>query len=89
MDFEYEANRIVIIEGNQEIGEITWAIKDGIMTINHTGVDANHQGKGLAAQLVDRAVELARKEKLMIDPLCPYVKAKFEKDNQYADVWKR
>ncbi|MGX7328103.1 GNAT family N-acetyltransferase [Enterococcus bulliens] len=89
MEFVNEANRIVIVEGKQEIGEITWAKEDGAMVINHTGVDTAHQGKGLAAQLVDRAVDLARSEGIKIVPICPYVKAKFEKDEKYQDVWKR
>lgn len=56
------------------------------MTIIHTEVNEAYEGKGLGRQLVQAAVEYARKEKMKIVPLCSYAKKVFEKTPAFGDV---
>ncbi|MCB0700480.1 MAG: N-acetyltransferase [Chitinophagales bacterium] len=56
--------------------------------IEHTEVDPNHEGKGLAKQLLTAAVQFARENDMKIIPLCPYTNASFHKNpDEYKDVW--
>lgn len=54
--------------------------------IDHTEVSEVHKGKGVGAQLVKAAVEMARELGLKIIPSCPFAKRVFEKTPDYADV---
>ena len=83
--FEEEANRFVVkdAEGN-EAGEVTYSrAVDGMLIIDHTGVDDTHRGQGLAEQIVDKVVEKAKKEDLKIMPLCPFAKKQFDEKPAY------
>jgi predicted GNAT family acetyltransferase len=59
---------------------------DGTMTIDHTGVPPEYGGRGIAAKLVNRAIEDAREEGFRIVPLCSYVAAQFRRHPQWADL---
>jgi len=41
MEFKYEPNRIFIEESGMTIAEITFPLKDGTATIDHTFVDVS------------------------------------------------
>ncbi len=71
----------------QRAGEMTytWAGEDKFI-IEHTGVNQEFGGKGLAKQLVIAGVEFARKNHKKIIPLCPYAKATIEKNAELQDV---
>ena len=57
------------------------------IVIDPTYVNDDYRGQGIAAQLVDRVVEMAREENKKIIPLCPYAKGMLEKNSSlYADV---
>jgi predicted GNAT family acetyltransferase len=59
---------------------------DGTMTIDHTGVPPEYGGRGIAAKLVNRAIEDAREEGFRIVPLCSYVAAQFRRHPEWADL---
>lgn len=48
---------------------------DGTMVLPHTVVDPAFEGRGLAGQLVRRALDDARAEGLSVAPQCSYVAA--------------
>lgn len=79
--------RFVSYDNDEEAGEMTftWASKEKFI-IDHTGVDDKFEGKGYAKQLVMAGVEYARGNDLKIIPLCPYAKARFDKDDSIRDV---
>ena len=67
--------------------ELTYVRKDNdILTIDHTEVDEDLEGKGFAGKLLKRAVEYAREKNLKIDPLCPYAEVQFQRNDSYQDV---
>ena len=75
-------------ENENLICEITYFVEDSSMiVIDRTFVHDDYRGQGIAAQLVDRVVELAREENKKIIPLCPFAKGMFERNSSlYADV---
>lgn len=79
--------RFVIYEDDVEAGEMTftWA-GEAKFIIDHTGVKEEFGGKGLAKKLVMAGVEYARENDKKIIPLCPYAKARFDRDESLKDV---
>ena len=77
-------------ENENLICEISYSIADNNMiSIDRTFVNDDYRGQGIAAQLVDRVVEMAREENKKIIPRCPFAKGIFERNGSlYADVIK-
>ena len=75
-------------ENENLICEITYSLADSSMIgIDRTYVNDDYRGQGIAAQLVDRVVEMAREENKKIIPRCPFAKGMFERNSSlYADV---
>ncbi|WP_153797702.1 GNAT family N-acetyltransferase [Foetidibacter luteolus] len=58
------------------------------LTVYHTEVAPEYEGKGLAKELLAAMVGYARKHQLKVIPLCTYVQAQFKRHPQeYEDVW--
>ena len=76
------------IEGEQGmLSELTYTMQDnGIMELNDTETVERMSGKGLGSRLVEYAVGYARDRNIMIDPLCSFAAAQFEKHPEYKDV---
>ena len=45
------------------------------------------KGKGVGKILLEKIVELARKRKIKIMPLCPFVKSVFDKTTEYGELY--
>ena len=77
-------------ENENLICEISYSIADNNMiSIDRTFVNDDYRGQGIAAQLVDRVVEMARAENKKIIPICPFAKGMLERNSSlYADVIK-
>lgn len=76
--------------GTPPLGEMIVGISGGTLTVHHTEVSPEAQGKGLAKMLLDAMVEHARANHLRVVPLCPYVYAQFKRRPEaYADLWTR
>jgi predicted GNAT family acetyltransferase len=67
--------RYVIAFADGLEAEMTFRRDGGVMTIDHTGVPHEHEGQGVAAQLVQRAIADARGGGFKIRPQCSYVVA--------------
>ncbi|WP_243346984.1 GNAT family N-acetyltransferase [Parabacteroides sp. FAFU027] len=79
--------RFVIYENEQFAGEMTYTWTDDTkIKIDHTGIGDAFGGKGYGKQLVMKAVEFAREKGIKIVPVCPFVKATFERDENIRDV---
>ena len=89
MDFDCGDSRFYKNDENENlICEILYSIEDsGMISIDSTFVNDDYRGQGIAAQLVDRVVEMARAENKKIIPICPFAKGMLEKNSSlYADV---
>lgn len=56
------------------------------MIIEHTEVSDELRGQNIGFQLVNTAVEYARKHHIRIIPLCPFANSVFKKKPEFADV---
>lgn len=50
------------------------------MIIDHTGIESDYEGQGLAKKLFEFAMDYGKKEELKIMPLCPFVKKMMDRD---------
>ncbi|WEK42520.1 MAG: GNAT family N-acetyltransferase [Candidatus Sphingomonas colombiensis] len=58
----------------------------GLISADHTGAPDALKGTGAAAALVDYLIADARENGFRIIPLCPYVRARYEKHPEWQDV---
>lgn len=87
---EKQGNSYVVRGVGGPVGEITYRMSDvDTWVIDHTYLDPEYRGRGLAKQLLDFVVEEARERNRRIIPSCSYVLAEFKRDPRYADVWKK
>ena len=67
--------------------EMTFRKADnGTITIDHTGVPPEYEGRGIAAKLVNKAIADAREQGFKITPVCSYVVAQFRRHAEWADL---
>jgi uncharacterized protein len=67
--------------------EMTFRKADnGTITIDHTGVPPEFEGRGIAAKLVNKAIADAREQGFKITPVCSYVVAQFRRHPEWADL---
>lgn len=59
------------------------------MVIEHTEVDEKLRGKGIANKLLDAAVTVARRDNLLIKPVCPFAKKVLESSEEFEDILTR
>ena len=59
---------------------------NGTITVDHTGVPPEYEGRGIAAKLVNKAVADAREQGFKITPVCSYVVAQFKRNPEWADL---
>ena len=86
---EKKHGHFYISENNERIAGMQVGISGNHLTVYHTEVSPNNEGKGLAKKLLSAMVDYARKNNLKVIALCPYVLAQFKRHpEEYADVWK-
>ncbi|NUZ07833.1 N-acetyltransferase [Schlegelella sp. ID0723] len=60
-------------------GNLAYELGDGLMTITHTHVASELEGRGVGAALVEAALDLARRQGLKVRPVCSYANAYMKK----------
>lgn len=77
----------IIHHENQPAGEMTFQLSGNKITVDHTEVEPEFEGKGLAKKMFLGMIDYARENKLKVIANCSYVKAQMQKNkDQYADV---
>ena len=72
MEYITERNRIYVVKDGEEVGEVTFPMRDGVYVINHTFVDDRLRGQGIASELVRRAVEEIERRGGQFKATCSY-----------------
>lgn len=81
MKFITEIDKIICLENDRQVGEIAFPeIKKGVFDINHTFVDDCMRGRGLASQLVCRAINEINRRGGEIKASCSYAQKYIEKN---------
>jgi len=65
---------------------LEYTLAEGVMTITHTGVPAAVGGRGIAAALVQEALETARAEGWKVVPACSYAAVWMQRHPAYHDL---
>jgi uncharacterized protein len=87
---EKDRGAFYIVDGEERIGEMLLSVSGKDITVYHTEVVTEAEGKGLAIQMLNEMVAYARRNNLKVIALCPYVHAQFTRQpNEYTDIWKR
>ena len=77
-----------IMDGEEQLGEMAIGISDKTLTVFHTEVSPEAEGKGLAKKMLEAMVAYARERQMKVVPLCPFVHAQFKRNpDKYKDLW--
>ena len=82
-----ENKRFAAFDGNTEVGEVTY-VETGkdILIIDHTFVEDDYGGKGIAFSLVKHVIDLAQEQNKKIIPLCPYARKVFNTHDEFSEL---
>ena len=70
------------------LAELTYSrVSDQLVIIDHTLVDAQLRGLGVARRLLDTAVAWARSTGTRVRATCPYALREFQRDASIQDVF--
>jgi hypothetical protein len=61
---------------------------EGVITMMHTEVPKQLEGRGVGSQLVRGALDIIRERGLKVVPRCPFVKSYIERHPDYTDLVK-
>lgn len=85
-DGDTRGRYVAVIDGHE--AELTYSKlgDSGNVIADHTGVPDELGGRGVGSALVQALVEDARSGGFRIMPLCPFVKARYQKHPEWSDV---
>lgn len=88
MEFITEGDRIIATDDNDNIiAEVDFPVQGDTAVITHTFVDPSLRGQGVAAQLIEAALQEIRDRGLKAEPVCSYARRYFaEHPEAVADV---
>lgn len=59
---------------------------DGVLTILHTEVPKELEGRGIGSALIRGVLDTARVQNLKVRPLCPFAKGYIERHPEYSNL---
>jgi predicted GNAT family acetyltransferase len=68
------------------VGLTTYTLSPGEITLVHTEVESEYQGRGLAGWLAAAVLTDARRRHLAVRPRCPFIRAYIARHPEYADL---
>lgn len=69
-----------------QVAVANYRLADGVMRMVHTEVPRAFEGRGIAAAMVEAALQYARAQRLEVVPACSYVRAYMRRHPQTADL---
>ena len=80
----------LLMEQGEEIGDMAVEVSGNQLTVLHTEVKEEVEGKGYGRKLFDEMVKHARANQLKVRAVCPYVRVQFMRNKEsFADIWNR
>jgi predicted GNAT family acetyltransferase len=64
----------------------SYHLAGGVLTLHHTEVPQALEGRGLAARLVQAALDWARAQQLVVEPTCSYVRSYMRRHPETHDL---
>ena len=81
-----EKNRYELQLGDRLIGLAAYRRRNGRIVFTHTEVDEACSGHGFGSRLAEAVLEDARRERLEVVPLCPFITGYIESHPEYEDL---
>lgn len=81
-----ERSRVEIRVDGKLAGFVEYQRKPGVIAFTHTEIDPVHKGHGLGSDLVAEALAASRAERLVVLPICPFVKRYLEVDDEFIGL---
>lgn len=73
-------------EVDGHLAVLSYRRQQGRILVDHVGVPAAVEGRGIAGQLTRHALDWARESDLRVTPICPYVVAWLKRHPDYANI---
>lgn len=74
-----EDERFVIRVEGRRAGYVSYRRRDGTLTLRHTEIDPEFEGRGLGGQLVSAVLDSAEEAGESVLPICPFVREYIER----------
>jgi predicted GNAT family acetyltransferase len=81
-----EEHRYEARSGSELVGRISYDLEGDQITLIHTEVEPEHEGKGIAGRLVGGALADIRGRGLRVRPMCRFVRSYLERHPEHADL---
>ncbi|MBA2176742.1 N-acetyltransferase [Halobacillus locisalis] len=88
-DIQYSEGLFYIGDKNDPSAHLAFEEENDVMQIMSTVVAPEEREQGLGTELIDHAVNYARKHKLEIDPVCSFAHEVIKETPEYHVVWKQ
>ena len=72
IQYRPEEKRVVALDGEKPVGECTYRETEGFWVVEHTRVQPDYGGRGIARQLVDEVLAQAKAQRKKIEAQCTY-----------------
>ncbi len=76
-----------IEENGNTIAEMVYKQQENIITITHTKIEEEYEGKGVGQALLKEAVTHSRKNAIKIKATCVFAKKILKQKKEYEDVY--
>lgn len=88
MDFQDNTaqRRFELRNGAEMLGFAAYRRDGGTVTITHTEIGAQHEGKGYGSQLARAALDHLRAQDLKLVPACSFIAGYVRKHPEYGDL---
>ncbi len=74
------------MESGDQTAFLSYRHVGGSLTLDHTEVPPELEGRGIASKLTRTALDYAREQGLQVVPICPYVSTYLKKHSEYLDL---
>jgi uncharacterized protein len=81
-----EENRYELRLGGKLVGFAAYRRRNGRISFTHTEVDESLEGRGFGSRLAAEALNDARRQGLVVAPLCPFIARFIDRHPEYEDL---
>ena len=74
------------IEHNGSVASLEYSLAGNVLELIHTEVPESMRGTGVASELAQSALELARQRHWKVDVICPFVAGYLTRHPEYSDL---
>jgi uncharacterized protein len=81
-----QARRYELLLDGRRIGLLAYRRRDNRVAFTHTEISPACEGRGFGSRLAAAALDDARRQGLVVVPLCPFIAAYIDRHSEYADL---